>query len=770
MSYAPQVLSRALVALGLACARRPRAAFALAFVICGLLTALGLTAPVDLSFTGIVSRDDPRIARYFEVGRELNFGGRMLALVEGDEARLDGGLAALAGALEARDDVARVILAPGEAWWRSRAPWLVDAPTFDAWLAVARDPADAASAEALRAALEVEEARAAGLRVEGARLVLVELSQDPLERPMGDARLLSLEGDADAALAPHGADASVTGFAAIGAQDQERTLGRVRLLTPLSLALVLLVIRRVEPRPLHLAAVAAPMLLAVGATLGVMRLIAGGLTVAEVFFGVMVFGLGVDFAVHLIARMREERAAGGEVEEALTRALAGTGPGVVAGAMTTAGAFGIVALAPDPMALHLGLSGWVGLTICLILMLTLLPAAWSRLERGGRPPPAPLEVPLVDRLARLGAARPRLVAGLALAAVVAALAGVPRFHFETDLTRVFNRQVPALAVADRVEALFGASAAPWVLPVDDLEAARRVSAALEGDPRFSRIESVAPLLRADRAERAARLAAAAPEIARTRRGLSGPMLLAGGPRSADRRALLGAVTDLEIAHRDGPPTLETLPESLRAQLLRPDGRPLVFLHSSDPGMDGLRAQQERLAVEAVHPGVTGSGALLEATMLADRPWLPWIFAGIMSFVCVLLAVDLRRPQLVALALAPVVFGTSVTFGLLCWFGPGFNVMSALVVPLLIGLGVDDGIHVVHRLREQPGDPAAAAGGVGRAIAMTTTTTCASFLMLLFTDHPGMESMAQVVLVGLPLCLLASAALIPALVTLRPLKA
>jgi hypothetical protein len=123
-----------------------------------------------------------------------------------------------------------------------------------------------------------------------------------------------------------------------------------------------------------------------------------------------------------------------------------------------------------------------------------------------------------------------------------------------------------------------------------------------------------------------------------------------------------------------------------------------------------------------------------------------------------------------MAIAPVLFGAGVTFGLLCWAGHAFSVMSALVMPLLIGLGVDDGIHVVHSLREHPADPGAAAASVGRAIAMTTTTTCASFLMLLFTDHPGMESMATVVLLGLPLCLLASAALLPALATLWPIDA
>ena len=53
--------------------------------------------------------------------------------------------------------------------------------------------------------------------------------------------------------------------------------------------------------------------------------------------------------------------------------------------------------------------------------------------------------------------------------------------------------------------------------------------------------------------------------------------------------------------------------------------------------------------------------------------------------------------------------------------------------------------------------------------MTTVTTCSTFFVLLFANHPGMESMALVMLVGLPLCLLGSICLIPALAVVLGLR-
>jgi preprotein translocase subunit SecF len=53
--------------------------------------------------------------------------------------------------------------------------------------------------------------------------------------------------------------------------------------------------------------------------------------------------------------------------------------------------------------------------------------------------------------------------------------------------------------------------------------------------------------------------------------------------------------------------------------------------------------------------------------------------------------------------------------------------------------------------------------------MTTATTCASVFTLLFSSHPGIESIAILLLVGLPLCLLASVVVVPALATLLGIR-
>jgi predicted RND superfamily exporter protein len=135
---------------------------------------------------------------------------------------------------------------------------------------------------------------------------------------------------------------------------------------------------------------------------------------------------------------------------------------------------------------------------------------------------------------------------------------------------------------------------------------------------------------------------------------------------------------------------------------------------------------------------------------------------VLVFIVGILYLDLRSWRLTFLAGVPVMAGGFVTLGVLDWWGFAFNTVTLVGIPLLLGVGVDDGVHIVHRMLEEPERSIdEVVTSVGRGIAMTTLTTCASVAALLFTEHPGIESVAILLLIGLPLCLLASTTLLPA---------
>ena len=332
-----------------------------------------------------------------------------------------------------------------------------------------------------------------------------------------------------------------------------------------------------------------------------------------------------------------------------------------------------------------------------------------------------------------------------------ALAGLPRLQVETRLERIMNRDVPAIAMVDRIQEVLGTNGAPWILAAESLEEAREFAGRLDGHPLFSETLSLGAILPTDLSARAAAL----DRVLGTEGGAS-----TTGEGLGDPRAL--AVAALRRAAAAGPPDVDSLPPSLRDKFIAPTGEFLVYAYAADSKADGALARRQREVVQAIDPDASGLLAVVEGMMIGDRPWLPWIGLAILGFVLVVLFVDFRRPVSVLLAVLPVLAAVPFTLGVLCWAGIPFNVMTWLVLPLIFGLGIDDGIHVVHRFLDDPAQSIReAALSVGRAIAMTTLTTMASFSILLFTDHPGLETMAAVMLIGLPACLLASVTVLPA---------
>ena len=751
------MLARALGWLGRLAVDRPWAML-LATTLPALVAAsLMVRVPFDLSFTGILDREDPRVQAYYALADELNFSGRMPLLLEGPEDVLDEAVAASV-ALEEMPQIDRVLAEPPEDWFRENAPYLVEGDIFDDWLRAATT----GSAPETRPEELVEQPT-------GSRLVLVLLRDDPVDANLGEVGFYTIQDRADELMEPFGVTAGFAGVAAVSDQDQQRTLGRVRILTPISLVLVLGMLAVVERRPLYLLSVAFPMVLASGATLGIVGTLTGTITFMETFYGVMIFGLGVDFALHLMVRLREQYAAHGDFALAVEQAWQRSGPGVVVGGLTTAGAFAIVGMADDPTARHLGLSGSVGLGLCLLLMLTWLPAAWSLLGGAAAKPRPPLHVPGLRGLARLSAGSPVATLVVAAGVMAVAAAGFPRFHYETDLQKVFSRDVPALDVAARIQELYGVNPGPWVLRADSLEQAREWAAEIEAGPLFSRVDSLARLFPpAEEMVRRRELLAGSVEVIERQKGRQHSLLFMAGPKTEQLHQFIRFLHMMVTAGTAGPPSVDTLHPWLAEQFLGPDGRLVMFAYATLPNLDGAQARLEREELQKLDPGAAGIGITVEVTMEGDRPWLIPVWSGIVLYVVLLLGWDLRSPRRMLAAMAPVVFGVVVTVGVLCWFGPGFNVMTLVVVPLIVGLGVDDGVHVVHRIREEPDLPAyEAAVRVGQAIVMTTATTCSSFLLLLvYSGHVGLEGMARVLLVGLPLCLLCSITVVPALMSIR----
>ena len=97
----------------------------------------------------------------------------------------------------------------------------------------------------------------------------------------------------------------------------------------------------------------------------------------------------------------------------------------------------------------------------------------------------------------------------------------------------------------------------------------------------------------------------------------------------------------------------------------------------------------------------------------------------------------------------------------------FNFANIITLPLLLGIGVDNGIHMVHRMKIAPpskGDVLQTS--TSRAVLFSSLTTICSFGNLAFSPHVGMASMGTLLSIGLLASLFATLILLPVLLDLR----
>ena len=138
--------------------------------------------------------------------------------------------------------------------------------------------------------------------------------------------------------------------------------------------------------------------------------------------------------------------------------------------------------------------------------------------------------------------------------------------------------------------------------------------------------------------------------------------------------------------------------------------------------------------------------------------------GVLStvLVLVLVTIDFRRWRPVLIAMTVLAVGLLWTIGLATALGVHLNVANFFAIPILIGIGIDSAIHMLHRADECEEGPLDFRGTRG-AVVLTALTTGIGFGSLIFARHRGLESLGLVMAIGSACCLLATVVLLPTLV-------
>lgn len=553
-------------------------------------------------------------------------------------------------------------------------------------------------------------------------------------------------------------------------------------------------------------------------TAGFAAVAIGHLNLISVAFAVLYIGLGVDFATHFCLHYQECRAQGMDADTALLHSMTSVGPSLLICALTTSAGFFAFIPTDFKGVSELGIISGGGMFIGLGVSLTLLPAMLKILSPLPMSTRRPASLPLWLYDLPFRYARSIRIVSLLLA--VSAAFSLTGIRFDSASINLRDPKSPSVIAFKQL--LQSQTESPFAISAlaDNLEHANQLAdqftrlssvhqaitlSNLVPDEQEQKLEIIdnlnlimpmqlnqfAPVYEASDVRASLVKLQAALLQARTHpaAGLTVERLDTllkhidefihkadsdGEPGTAYKNledSILVLLPHTLLILRDGlaasPIELDNLPDSLRRHWVSDNGRFRVLV---TPAQDLNAPDHLREFVSQVmetHPAVFGLpiGDVTSGQAVVDA--FIQAFASALLLIVLLLLLMTRSLKATLWVMAPLLLAALLTAACNVWLNNPFNFANIIVLPLLLGMGVDSGIHIVQRLRHRPDQADELLhSSSARGVFFSALTTLCSFTSLAFNTHQGTASMGLLLSVGIVLTIICSLLVLPALAVRR----
>ena len=556
---------------------------------------------------------------------------------------------------------------------------------------------------------------------------------------------------------------------------------------------------------------------ALSLTFGLTTLFIGHLNILSVTFAPLLLGLGIDYGIHWLARYQEERRQLGRGREAAIQAtMQRLGPSILLAGLTAAISFLPLVLTGFKGLVELGVIVSMGMVATVATTLCLLPALVTLFDATASPTPTAAGRPV--RLFTIGTRSARLILPVAILTCVLALAGAKNITFDLNMLNLQSKGAKSVIWEHKLLDESDRSSMFGIVLADSPEQIRQKAEALEKLPTVSGTQNVLDMLPDNQENKLRMLREMGPLVTgigpmhdgqndgvdvaeldailgrirfKLAEGLGSAADTGANTLFARMQEAIELIDGLRRRFQGMPPTplaaslaafqdslarqlqdglailrqnvsadpieVGDLPEPLRERFILPDGRYVIRVFPSGDIWDPAVLNRFVGDMRSVDSDAIGDPVTLDIFTRAFRDGC--IKAAVYSvlFVALLLLVTFRRPLMALLIMTPLFVGTVWTLGLMDVFGVRFNLANSLFLPLIVGAGVEYGIVILQRRRQE--------GFAGRETPLPTSTakgvilaglsTTIGFGSLTIAHHQGIASLGLLASIG-SLCILSAA--------------
>ena len=514
---------------------------------------------------------------------------------------------------------------------------------------------------------------------------------------------------------------------------------KVGLASSISLILVLLVIyyRKFIAIPL----IILPLTTGIIWTIGLAAIVIGGLNLITIFLALILFGLGIDFGIHNFSRYLEARSEGTNHINAIATIIGQTGRASIIAGLTSAIGFLALTLTEFRAFREFGFIAGTGILLIYLAMYTFFPALLSVVEKHVS----------WQRAKKTETGGGRSIAATVLAKpgttilVIAAIAGMastiaPFVSFEKNFKNIqAAKSDDHLWAANTSKSIFKGGHDRAVLVVDTLEEVKKIEdyfkSYTEQDldtPTIAQVTSIRSFVPDEKVQKE-RLAVINRMWEKTDKGETIPAELANASRYLNIDLLKS----------------EELPPGMKRIFLGNESEPgyLVYIYNSVTMDDADLARQFyddaahfRIDGKSYYPASEGfvfvemlalmkADAIRAITLVASATFLI-VFVFFRSFIAA------------AIVLLPTLIGMILTLAVMAMFNIPLSIINMVILPSIIGISVDNGVHILSRFQESREGLLQVMATTGKAASITTLTTLLGFGGLITASMGGSAPWGQ----------------------------
>jgi len=608
-------------------------------------------------------------------------------------------------------------------------------------------------------------------------------------------------------------EANVTGLHAIQRDElvtTERDMGRSSIFSLVLILLIFILGFRVI-RYSILAVI--PLILGIIWALAITYLLIGYLNLMTMMLGAILVGLGIDYSIHVISLFNEKRVSGGSIDEAIIFTFEKAVPGIISGSVTTALGFFVFAFSSFKGFSEFGIVLGIGIFCTLIASVFVLPSLLrifgkknlkQRRSNG-----------LMLKFERIIINKRWLVVALIILVFAWSLFKMNEVRFETDMLKIEPKGLASIELNRKMIDKFEFTSDTSILVSHSIDETRKLKEEFDDLSTVGSVDTIVDYLPTEEEQqlrsefglniknRIKDLPSSeiypdklAEELNRLENNLIelSDLAYVGAERKivtfCDTIVNSGVISELadnlpdyednirivqntliaryqhhiRNANTENQITLENLPEDITENYLGKDGK---FMTTIYPESDVWKEKFQKLHVSQLSPYIKNlSGNLLVMLKVIDisgkegRKVLVWT----VILIFIVLLFDLRNLKYAILAMLPMIASFVILLGIMGTFNIKFTMMSVIALPMIIGIGVDDGIHLIHRYKiERQLLPTIRS--TGRAITMTTLTTIAAFGTLMISEYRGFIGYGLLLSLGIGLAYLMTVCFLVSLISI-----